>query len=160
MAERVGFEPTVRLPAQRFSRPSRSTTPAPLRGTRQTWSQVARNIDKRSDPRKRQFRLLPVFCHAQPGPAESLERQGVEGVWRWPYGGRGACKKDSRRHLPEPHAPRCRLYGTGTRGAVPDEAQRRSGNHSFAERPVERPVELPAATRCQGSGRWHLSTSE
>jgi hypothetical protein len=31
MAERVGFEPTVRLPVQRFSRPSRSTTPAPLR---------------------------------------------------------------------------------------------------------------------------------
>ncbi len=30
MAERVGFEPTVRLPVQRFSRPSRSTTPAPL----------------------------------------------------------------------------------------------------------------------------------
>ena len=32
LAERVGFEPTVRLPVQRFSRPSRSTTPAPLRG--------------------------------------------------------------------------------------------------------------------------------
>src|SRR5216683_5643521 len=32
MAERVGFEPTVRLHAQRFSRPSRSTTLAPLRG--------------------------------------------------------------------------------------------------------------------------------
>ena len=31
LAERVGFEPTVRLPVQRFSRPSRSTTPAPLR---------------------------------------------------------------------------------------------------------------------------------
>ena len=31
LAERVGFEPTVRLPAQRFSRPPRSTTPAPLR---------------------------------------------------------------------------------------------------------------------------------
>jgi ribose transport system substrate-binding protein len=31
LAERVGFEPTVRLHAQRFSRPSRSTTPAPLR---------------------------------------------------------------------------------------------------------------------------------
>ena len=32
VAERVGFEPTVRLHAQRFSRPSRSTTLAPLRG--------------------------------------------------------------------------------------------------------------------------------
>src|SRR5713226_4363538 len=32
MAERVGFEPTVRLHAQRFSRTSRSTTLAPLRG--------------------------------------------------------------------------------------------------------------------------------
>jgi hypothetical protein len=31
MAERVGFEPTVRLPVQRFSRPSHSTTLAPLR---------------------------------------------------------------------------------------------------------------------------------
>ena len=32
LAERVGFEPTVRLPVQRFSRPSHSTTLAPLRG--------------------------------------------------------------------------------------------------------------------------------
>src|SRR5262245_60261430 len=32
LAEREGFEPSVRLPVQRFSRPSRSTTPAPLRG--------------------------------------------------------------------------------------------------------------------------------
>ena len=31
MAEGVGFEPTVRVSAQRFSRPPRSTTPAPLR---------------------------------------------------------------------------------------------------------------------------------
>src|SRR5687767_11794699 len=30
MAERVGFEPTVPFRVQRFSRPSRSTTPAPL----------------------------------------------------------------------------------------------------------------------------------
>ena len=28
LAEREGFEPSVRLPVQRFSRPSRSTTPA------------------------------------------------------------------------------------------------------------------------------------
>ena len=27
-AEREGFEPSVQLPVQRFSRPSRSTTPA------------------------------------------------------------------------------------------------------------------------------------
>ena len=33
MAERGGFEPPERLRAQRFSRPPRSTTPAPLRGT-------------------------------------------------------------------------------------------------------------------------------
>ncbi len=33
MAEREGFEPSVRLPAQRFSRPPRSTTPAPLHGS-------------------------------------------------------------------------------------------------------------------------------
>ena len=31
VAERVGFEPTVGLHLQRFSRPPRSTTPAPLR---------------------------------------------------------------------------------------------------------------------------------
>lgn len=31
MAEREGFEPSVRLLAQRFSRPPRSTAPAPLR---------------------------------------------------------------------------------------------------------------------------------
>ena len=30
MAEREGFEPSVGLRPQRFSRPSRSTTPAPL----------------------------------------------------------------------------------------------------------------------------------
>ena len=34
MAERVGFEPTVSLHPQRFSRPSRSTTLAPLREVR------------------------------------------------------------------------------------------------------------------------------
>ena len=28
LAEREGFEPSVQLPVQRFSRPSRSTTPA------------------------------------------------------------------------------------------------------------------------------------
>ena len=31
VAERVGFEPTVRLPAQRLSRPPPSTTRPPLR---------------------------------------------------------------------------------------------------------------------------------
>ena len=30
LAEREGFEPSVRLPVQRFSRPSHSTTLAPL----------------------------------------------------------------------------------------------------------------------------------
>src|SRR3954470_5728860 len=34
VAEREGFEPSERLRAQRFSRPPRSTTPAPLRGIR------------------------------------------------------------------------------------------------------------------------------
>ena len=32
MAERQGFEPWVPVKGQRFSRPPRSTTPAPLRG--------------------------------------------------------------------------------------------------------------------------------
>ena len=40
MAEREGFEPSVRLRAQRFSRPPRSTTPAPLREA-QLWSEGA-----------------------------------------------------------------------------------------------------------------------
>src|SRR5882762_11809369 len=31
MAERVGFEPTIRLRVFRFSRPARSTAPSPLR---------------------------------------------------------------------------------------------------------------------------------
>ena len=31
LAEREGFEPSVELPPQRFSRPPRSTAPAPLR---------------------------------------------------------------------------------------------------------------------------------
>jgi hypothetical protein len=33
-AEREGFEPSVRFPLHRFSRPARSTTPAPLRERR------------------------------------------------------------------------------------------------------------------------------
>ncbi len=32
LAEREGFEPSIRLPVFRFSRPARSTTPPPLRG--------------------------------------------------------------------------------------------------------------------------------
>ena len=36
MAEREGFEPSVRSRAQRFSRPPRSTTPASLRGRRRS----------------------------------------------------------------------------------------------------------------------------
>ncbi len=38
MAEREGFEPSERLRAQRFSRPPRSTTPAPLRKRLAMWS--------------------------------------------------------------------------------------------------------------------------
>ena len=44
LAERVGFEPTVQLPALRFSRPARSTTPAPLRTkARRAYSRVVPN---------------------------------------------------------------------------------------------------------------------
>ncbi len=43
MAERVGFEPTVRLRVQRFSRPPRSTTPAPLR-------EISLQVERASDP--------------------------------------------------------------------------------------------------------------
>ena len=38
MAERQGFEPWVLAKVQRFSRPPRSTTPAPLRGERGKYS--------------------------------------------------------------------------------------------------------------------------
>ncbi len=49
MAERVGFEPTVRSHAQRFSRPPRSTTPAPLRspsGFTISWPGAARTLQE------------------------------------------------------------------------------------------------------------------
>ena len=38
LAERVGFEPTVQLPVLRFSRPTRSTAPAPLQRDGETHS--------------------------------------------------------------------------------------------------------------------------
>ena len=50
LAEREGFEPSVRLPVQRFSRPSRSTTPAPLR--RRCPYSGARNIQRGSPAHK------------------------------------------------------------------------------------------------------------
>src|SRR6266852_2162344 len=38
LAERVGFEPTIRLGVFRFSRPARSTAPSPLRSARAFYS--------------------------------------------------------------------------------------------------------------------------
>jgi hypothetical protein len=45
LAEGVGFEPTVRLHAQRFSRPPRSTAPAPfLRGSKDSQGLAVDNL--------------------------------------------------------------------------------------------------------------------
>src|SRR5438093_6287651 len=46
LAERVGFEPTIRLRVFRFSRPARSTAPSPLRvGGFYQWARSARRTD-------------------------------------------------------------------------------------------------------------------
>src|SRR5690349_24733190 len=50
LAERVRFELTVPVKVQRFSRPSRSTTPAPLRGTRGYSIQTAKRKQHSPDP--------------------------------------------------------------------------------------------------------------
>ena len=47
-AEGVGFEPTDPLPGQRFSRPPRSTTPAPLR-SRRSWKKSWSNFEEASN---------------------------------------------------------------------------------------------------------------
>ena len=53
VAEREGFEPSERLRAQRFSRPPRSTTPAPLReALLDSVVQRARTIDTNPTPDK------------------------------------------------------------------------------------------------------------
>jgi hypothetical protein len=72
MAERVGFEPTVRLPVQRFSRPSRSTTPAPLRISK------SKHL-KPSDP-GRKAKLQPD-CNRK-GLEHLLAEYGVDGICR------------------------------------------------------------------------------
>ena len=56
LAERVGFEPTVRLPVQRFSRPSHSTTLAPLRArsfkqSTSRWASTNRKLPPELPPR-------------------------------------------------------------------------------------------------------------
>ncbi len=71
MAERVGFEPTVRLHAQRFSRPSRSTTLAPLRGTR---GYSIRNLKRK---RTREI----AWNQASAGPERAAPSRHA-GLWR------------------------------------------------------------------------------
>ena len=73
MAEREGFEPSERLRAQRFSRPPRSTTPAPLRYMRCRGLKVRRYIAKCGEPHKRRLATFPRRCTA-PG------RQGAPGA--------------------------------------------------------------------------------
>ena len=74
LAERVGFEPTVRITAQRLSRPSRSTTPAPLRGAHVACRTARGNPsfsgkNPRSPslfevPKELTYRLWPLYCAA------------------------------------------------------------------------------------------------
>ena len=59
MAEREGFEPSERLRAQRFSRPPRSTTPAPLR----TGSGVSQSLAHKS----RLLSRIAAPCALTPG---------------------------------------------------------------------------------------------
>ena len=65
LAEGVGFEPTVRSRAQRFSRPPRSTTPAPLREV---------------------IRLSRTARRVRPGPAGAKLPQGPEARKQHPSG--------------------------------------------------------------------------
>src|SRR3569623_2325903 len=60
MAEREGFEPSEPLRAQRFSRPPRSTTPAPLRIWEDRPSQGG--AGRRSRPLADGFRLAKAFA--------------------------------------------------------------------------------------------------
>ena len=60
MAEREGFEPSERLRAQRFSRPPRSTTPAPLRYMRCRGLKVRRYIAKCGERHKRRLATFPI----------------------------------------------------------------------------------------------------
>src|SRR4029453_4136846 len=88
MAERVGFEPTVRLPVQRFSRPSRSTTPAPLRqrscslpaGARQPFGRRARRrfLSRWRKALSRRPRR-PFSSRGHPAPAVALYRASSHG---------------------------------------------------------------------------------
>ena len=77
MAERQGFEPWVLLPAQRFSRPPRSTTPAPLRKNQKCflWSIGGRagNYSKRSGPARVDLMLSwRFFAFSDARGAESV----------------------------------------------------------------------------------------
>ena len=73
LAERVGFEPTVPSRVQRFSRPSRSTAPAPLRCKRRRVigrASPARNVviakTRRARPRPCRRRGLPLYAAPWP----------------------------------------------------------------------------------------------
>src|SRR3569833_862799 len=87
MAERVGFEPTGTVGAQRFSRPSQSTTLAPLRKTRMP--------PPESGGRSTGGALSPSLraCQACPEPFDAV-RGGAQDELRplpKPSGMSGAC---------------------------------------------------------------------
>ena len=74
MAERVGFEPTDHLHDQRFSRPPRSTAPAPLQID---FLRIAAAI-RIDTPAKERFPCL-ALCENRRFPKEKMaERQGFE----------------------------------------------------------------------------------
>src|SRR3954447_15343917 len=71
LAEGEGFEPPVRLPAQRLSRPPRSTTPASLRGKAlvdggRVSSGSLRPAQGRYKPAPANVRRLAVPANARP----------------------------------------------------------------------------------------------
>src|SRR5439155_21440246 len=67
MAERVGFEPTVQLPGQRFSRPPDSATLAPLHVlTRPTPGDTTRCNHEQRVPPPRPFPCSPRVRHDGP----------------------------------------------------------------------------------------------
>jgi hypothetical protein len=67
-AEGEGFEPSVRLRAQRFSRPPRSTTPAPLRGRCGAAEEASTRVVRRPPPPGRR-------CARPPAPHRGPRRR-------------------------------------------------------------------------------------
>ncbi len=109
MAEREGFEPSERLRAQRFSRPPRSTTPAPLRIDEMSWSQSATvHIEVRRaaqgadcDFPRRFFNACRALCMRRRDGRAGCRCAPVPAGWRAPPKEAARIAAQKRR---EPHA--------------------------------------------------------